>query len=55
MTNIINGTEISNKIIEDIKNEVQNYYDSGKGIPGLAIIQIGDKKDSSIYITPLKI
>ena len=48
MTNIINGTEISNSIIDEIKKEVEKY--SYVGMPGIAVIQIGDRNDSSIYI-----
>ena len=52
MTNIINGAEISNKIMNEIKEEVDKY--SYIGIPGIAVIQIGDRKDSSIYIKKKK-
>jgi len=48
MTNIINGTEIANNIIDDLRIEAIKYKEIG--IPGIAVIQIGDKKESSIYI-----
>lgn len=48
MTNIINGTEIANTIIEDLRLETVKYKEIG--IPGIAVIQIGNKKESSIYI-----
>ena len=48
MSNIINGTEISNIIIDEIKQETKKY--SCIGIPSIAVIQIGDRPDSSLYI-----
>ena len=48
MTNTINGTEISNIIISEIKEEIAKYSDLG--VPGIAVILIGDRKESLIYI-----
>ena len=48
MSNIINGLEISNTIINEIKLEAEKY--TGIGTPGIAIIQIGNNTDSTIYI-----
>jgi len=48
MSNIIDGKKISKEIIEEIKKELKQY--SHIGIPGLAVIQIGNRNDSNIYI-----
>lgn len=48
MSNIIDGKTISDLILNEIKYEIEKYKNIGK--PGLAVIQIGDKKESSIYI-----
>ena len=48
MSNIIDGKSISNKIIVCLNNEIQRYTEYGT--PGLAVIQIGDKLESSVYI-----
>ena len=48
MTNIINGKKISQKILKEIEEEIICYSHIGK--PGLAVIQIGTRNDSNIYI-----
>ena len=48
MSNIIDGRYISNNIIVKVKEETQRCLQYG--VPGLAVIQIGDKIESSIYI-----
>lgn len=35
---------------EKIKNEVQNFYEKYKSIPGFAVVQVGDNQESSIYL-----
>ena len=52
MSNIIDGIKISNSIINNIKNELTNLNNlhNLNNIPTVAIIQINDKKESSIYI-----
>ena len=52
MTNTINGTEISNIIMAEIKEEIAKYSDLG--VPGIAVILIGDRKESLIYIKKKK-
>ena len=48
MANIINGKKISQDILKEIKEEIIHYSHIGK--PGLAVIQIGTRNDSNIYI-----
>ena len=48
MTHIINGKKISHKILKEIEEEIIHYSHIGK--PGLAVIQIGNRSDSTIYI-----
>ena len=52
MTNIINGSKIANTILSEIKQEVIKY--SHIGTPGIVVIQIGERKDSSIYVKKKK-
>lgn len=49
MTNIIDGKAIANTILDEIQTSI-GYLPKDK-YPGLAVIQIGDKQESSIYIT----
>lgn len=51
--NIIDGKEISKKIREEIKLEVDRLKKSGI-IPGLAVIIVGDDKASRIYVNNKK-
>jgi methylenetetrahydrofolate dehydrogenase (NADP+)/methenyltetrahydrofolate cyclohydrolase/formyltetrahydrofolate synthetase len=46
--NIINGTEMANRILDEIKSEMKEYTEYNK--PVIIIIQIGEREDSSIYI-----
>jgi len=48
MSNIIDGKRISQDILKEIKEEIIHYSHIGK--PGLAMIQIGTRNDSNIYI-----
>ena len=48
MSNIIDGKRISQDILKEIKEEIIHYSHIGK--PGLAVIQIGTRNDSNIYI-----
>ena len=48
MSRIIDGKYISQQIISSINDEACQYSHCGK--PGLAVIQIGDKLESSVYI-----
>lgn len=52
MTNIINGTVIAADITDKIRAQVEE--NSKLGQPGLAVIQIGDRTDSSLYIKKKK-
>ena len=47
-SNIIDGKLISKQILNELAIEIENYSHIGK--PTLAVIQIGDRKDSTIYI-----
>ena len=48
MSNIIDGKSISMKIISGLNDESYKYLHYGK--PGLAVIQVGNKLESSVYI-----
>ena len=48
--NIIDGKQIANSIIADIKNRVISNQDNGINPPGLAVIQVGEDPASSVYV-----
>jgi 5,10-methylene-tetrahydrofolate dehydrogenase/methenyl tetrahydrofolate cyclohydrolase len=48
MANIIDGKKISQEILQEIKAVVDKY--SYVGIPSIAVIQVGSRKDSNLYI-----
>ena len=48
MNNIIDGKTISKQILNDIKNEIDIY--NWKNKIGLAVIIIGNRSDSTIYV-----
>ncbi|XBC44276.1 MAG: bifunctional methylenetetrahydrofolate dehydrogenase/methenyltetrahydrofolate cyclohydrolase FolD [Buchnera aphidicola (Schlechtendalia peitan)] len=52
---ILNGKKISDKIQNQIKQEVNNRLALGKRPPGLAVILIGDDLASHIYVNKKKI
>ena len=48
MANIIDGKKLSQQILGEIEKEIKSYSHIGK--PGLAVIQVGGREDSRIYI-----
>ena len=48
--NIIDGKQIANSIIADIKNRVISNQANGINPPGLAVIQVGEDPASSVYV-----
>ena len=46
MATIINGKIIANEILTEIKRDIQNLNIK----PSIAVIQIGDRIDSTVYI-----
>ena len=48
--NIIDGKQIANSIIADIKNRVISNQTNGINPPGLAVIQVGEDPASSVYV-----
>ncbi|MGX6960643.1 MAG: bifunctional methylenetetrahydrofolate dehydrogenase/methenyltetrahydrofolate cyclohydrolase FolD [Rickettsia endosymbiont of Pentastiridius leporinus] len=50
MNNIIDGKTIANKILNDLKIEIQTLKDKSKIVPKLAILLVGDNPASLIYI-----
>lgn len=46
MAKLINGREVSKKIQEKLKEEVKQL----KVVPTLAIVQVGNREDSNVYI-----
>ena len=50
MTKIINGKEISQKLKDDLKIEIEEIKNTFKRVPGLAVVQVGDVAASSVYV-----
>ena len=48
MSNIIDGKKISKEILQEIKEIIDKY--SYVGTPSIAVIQVGSRKDSNLYI-----
>ena len=48
--NIIDGKQIANSIIVDIKKQVMSNQANGISPPGLAVIQVGEDPASSVYV-----
>ncbi len=47
MTTILDGTKLSNKINEQVKNEISQL----EGNPNLVAVQVGDNPESNLYIS----
>ena len=47
---IMDGKLVARETREKIKNEVKNFYEKYKSIPGLAVVQVGDNQASSVYV-----
>ena len=47
---LMDGKALSNKIRENIKNEVQKIKKDSNLVPGLAVIMVGDDPASAIYV-----
>lgn len=54
MDNIINGSKISNKVLDKIKGDVLEITDKGSRSPSLAVVYVGDDKGSLSYIKMIK-
>ena len=48
--NIIDGKKISADIRNELRIEAEKLAEEGKGQPGLAVIIVGDRKDSQTYV-----
>lgn len=48
---IIDGKEISNRILEEVKEETRVLKDSYNTIPGLAFIIVGENPASKVYVS----
>ena len=46
MAKVISGTEVSN----EIKNKLRVQVEKLRIIPKLAVVQVGDREDSNVYI-----
>lgn len=55
LNNIIDGKLIASKIKQRLKDEIQKYKNSHLGIPGLALILVGNRQDSTKYVTSKKL
>ncbi|XP_066926824.1 bifunctional protein FolD-like [Clytia hemisphaerica] len=48
---VLSGKEISKKIKEGMKEEVQQIKEKNSEFtPGLTIVQVGDREDSNVYV-----
>ncbi|NPA15489.1 MAG: bifunctional methylenetetrahydrofolate dehydrogenase/methenyltetrahydrofolate cyclohydrolase FolD [Deferribacteres bacterium] len=50
-TKILYGKELSEKVVQDIKSRVEKLKASGRRVPGLAVILVGDDTASKIYVS----
>ena len=50
MTTLINGKEISQNLINELKKEIDNFKIKIGKIPGLAVVQVGNVAASSVYV-----
>ena len=48
LSNVIDGKRISQEMLREMEQEVKRYSDVGR--PGLAVVQVGGREDSNIYI-----
>eukprot|EP00026_Physarum_polycephalum_P008763 Phypoly_transcript_08863.p1 GENE.Phypoly_transcript_08863~~Phypoly_transcript_08863.p1 ORF type:complete len:297 (+),score=30.93 Phypoly_transcript_08863:107-892(+) len=55
MTRIIDGKAIAASIREDIKKEVDVMRANNQRLPGLAVVLVGDRKDSQTYVRMKKV
>ncbi|HPI98704.1 MAG TPA: bifunctional 5,10-methylenetetrahydrofolate dehydrogenase/5,10-methenyltetrahydrofolate cyclohydrolase, partial [Synergistales bacterium] len=49
-TGILNGRECSLRVREEIKKEVEDLKRAGRGVPGLAVVLVGDNPASRVYV-----
>ena len=49
MGKIINGAEISKQILQEVADEIKSFKQIG--IPGVAVVQIGNRVDSNVYVS----
>jgi len=49
-TGILNGRECSLRVREEIKKEVEELKRAGRGVPGLAVVLVGDNPASRVYV-----
>jgi len=50
MAKLIDGKAIASSIREEIKNEVGVMVENGHRAPGLAVVLVGGRKDSQLYV-----
>ena len=50
MAKVLNGKELATSLLEDLKWKVKECKENYGVIPGLAIIQVGERADSKVYI-----
>jgi len=55
MARIIDGKAIAASLREDMKKEVEAMKQANKRVPGLAVILVGDRKDSQTYVRMKKV
>ena len=47
---IIDGTQIAAAVRREVRERVQRFRDGGHGVPGLAVILVGDDQASAAYV-----
>lgn len=55
MARIIDGKVIAASMREDIKKEIDHMKQNNKRVPGLAVVLVGERKDSQTYVRMKKI
>ena len=50
MTKIIDGKQISQRLKDNLKIEIDEIKNTFKRVPGLAVVQVGDVAASSVYV-----
>ncbi|CAN0329242.1 unnamed protein product [Phaeothamnion confervicola] len=48
---LVNGRAMAIDILRDVRNEVEYLRDAYGRVPGLAVIVVGDRKDSAKYVS----
>lgn len=50
MSNIIDGKIIATEIEKDLEERIEILYNNYKVKPGLAVLMVGNREDSEVYV-----